>query len=243
MKQTIKFNLLPNHFSGFYESYLSNMIECAEEYALENMKEDLYEEGIKVNNVWDLWDYLNVDYAGAREYLSKSYIDCFIESVNDILDQSIVDISSMKFDHLWSPREYNFTTDKLYVTANVDECELLDYASNNLVSFIEYCKNNFTSCDGFTSFYSNDSRDWLNGSVKHKCEEIYFTYMIDFYITNTINTYTGPIRMYDHGSTNMDEFISDLYYELEDTNRCDGGIDYYISYDLDAVKLKHSETL
>lgn len=61
----------------------------------------------------------------------------------------------LKFESIISPKQYNFTTDRLF--CNVLESELLNLY--NLVDkkiLAETIKEKFTSYDGFISFYDND---------------------------------------------------------------------------------------
>ncbi len=118
------------YFPGFYESELSYLIDREDEQREEN------------------GDPAISDYKAARLALSQVWID----ALNGELG------TAFEFSELWSPREYNFGTDKLYVTiAPADVEKLRQYHGSAELGRIiaEECK----SYDGFISFYSDDPTD------------------------------------------------------------------------------------
>lgn len=76
-------------------------------------------------------------------------------------------ITSMEYDHLWSPAYYNFATDRLNLrlTANWDNLE--EYIQYNLEDFEQYLLDNWTSYDGFLSYVPNDY-DRLKASNRYR---------------------------------------------------------------------------
>ncbi len=77
-------------FPGFYESHLSGLIDNEIEQAFECNGEDVSEK---------------IDYGATFEAISKVWVDV----LNDELGTSFV------FHELWSPKEYNFITDRVMV--------------------------------------------------------------------------------------------------------------------------------
>lgn len=62
---------------------------------------------------------------------------------------------------LWSPQYYNFKNDEVDCTAILDPNELLIKVKENYDALIPYCKDRFTSCDGYISFVSNNAAVWV----------------------------------------------------------------------------------
>lgn len=65
----------------------------------------------------------------------------------------------LQFESLNSPREYNFTTDRIFATIDLDEVNRL-LAEISMPTLRLKAKERFTSCSGFMSNYSPDVEDW-----------------------------------------------------------------------------------
>lgn len=207
MKTTIL--LLPNDFQGFYESHLSNIIDSYEDSELSYLSDELFVEHKMDTKELDLYQYLECDYTMARNSISMLYTETFVNLVS--LSVSCPMIDSIKYNSLESPRFYNFETDKLLVDIDINELTLRNYARDNFTNFCKYLEDNFKSCDGFSSFYSYDSREWFNGSVKAKSEFIYYTYLFDFYLTNIISKINNDPS---YGETPMEDIMSEVIDHL-----------------------------
>jgi hypothetical protein len=72
---------------------------------------------------------------------------------------------------LWSPREHNFRNDEVDCTAILDPNELLVKVKENYDALIPYCKDRFTSYDGYISFVSNDAAVWVK-ALEDMCKGI-----------------------------------------------------------------------
>lgn len=126
-------------FPGFYESELDSMIDREVESVMEN-EEKTYEE---------IEDQLN--YQTARLAISKAWVNAFNQETG----------FNLEFDSISSPKEYNFTTDRLFAKVSIDEVEKArEICNKNSKQFQEFLDNNFKSYDGFISFYSNYADDW-----------------------------------------------------------------------------------
>lgn len=69
----------------------------------------------------------------------------------------------VNFQKVVSPREYNFANDCVNCEIEYPGNEpLLKYIAGHWDHFAEYIKDNYTSCDGFRSRYSNDPDNWLD---------------------------------------------------------------------------------
>jgi hypothetical protein len=129
-------------FSGFYGSRHSSAIDYTEEEMF------TFDDGEIHASLHELF-YDNMDYGDVYEAYAKQYVD------------EISHLTNIKFvfEELVSPKEYNFTTDRIFVTID----------RKSLAKIIRLVKgerlNNkaremFTSRSGSISYYSNDVSDW-----------------------------------------------------------------------------------
>lgn len=72
---------------------------------------------------------------------------------------------------LWSPQYYNFKNDEVDCTAILDPNELLIKVKENYDALIPYCKDRFTSYDGYISFVSNNADVWVK-ALEDMCNGI-----------------------------------------------------------------------
>lgn len=134
-------------FPGFYESVLSQALDDAENQMVEGLIEnhDLPDEPSPYEACMDASTY-----ATGFRLIARASVDW----LNHVLaDTGIV----LAYESMESPREYNFSTDALYVTVNDPKklVQLVDPAK-----FEAVIKEHFTSRSGFHSFYSNDITAW-----------------------------------------------------------------------------------
>ena len=131
-------------FSGFY----CTLHESALDDAVEQMFSDkatgctVYR-GLADRAQWDCdWGLVMRDYA--EEYAGQ-FADHFG--------------IRMSFESMTSPKEYNFTTDRIFCHIPLDECtRLLSATPRDLLDKV--AAEMFTSRDGFMSFYSPDISTW-----------------------------------------------------------------------------------
>lgn len=127
-------------FPGFYESELSWMIDREEEYYLEENDKT--------------WEEIQdeVDYHRGYLAISQAWLDAFCDEVG----------ISLKYKEVDSPREYNFTTDRLVAEIEMGELERIrKIVDSDWETLSRVIKENFTSRSGFVSFYSNDIDEWM----------------------------------------------------------------------------------
>jgi hypothetical protein len=93
--------------------------------------------------------YRKCDFGMVHRAYAKAYAEAFGQEFK----------IKLEFESLSSPKEYNFTTDRIFVTIADDELTRL----HSLVTAEELdkaAKARFTSYSGFISSYSNDVADW-----------------------------------------------------------------------------------
>ena len=129
-------------FAGFYCSIHDAEVENAHERIAMN------NDGIKDDDLWD-HVYKECDWSGVYRAYAKEYAESLARKYG----------IAFTFKEMDSPREYNFTTDKIVVEIELHEAVRL---WNNLdhEKMRKIAKEKFTSRDGFISFYSSDWNDW-----------------------------------------------------------------------------------
>ena len=135
-------------FPGFYESCLTMALDDAERMEVENIAEN-HPEPADESAIYDAF-YQHSNYSKGFDAIARASVDW----LNHVLEGTGIELA---FDSMESPREYNFTTDALFVTIN-DPVKL--YADTNTASLNAVIKERFTSGPGFHSFYSNDPDAW-----------------------------------------------------------------------------------
>jgi hypothetical protein len=134
-------------FPGFYESILSDGLDHAENMMVEGLIEnyELPDEPSPYEACMDASTY-----ATGFKLIARANVDW----LNHVLDGTGIVLA---YESMESPREYNFSTDALYVTVN--DIELLASLTDP-AEFEAAIKEHFTSRSGFHSFYSNDIEVW-----------------------------------------------------------------------------------
>lgn len=135
-------------FPGFYESWLSQGLDQAEEMEAEHIAET---HGLDPSTVAEAM-YECSDHAKGFDLIAREYVDW----LNHVLEDTGIELT---FHDVESPREYNFSTDVLFVTVN-DPARILQLIEHE--RFAALIEEQFTSRSGFISFYSNDVEEWLD---------------------------------------------------------------------------------
>ena len=140
-------------FSGFYESWYSDELNSVEEREVEYFCEenDDIDKDWLANEMWRFQDIRKAEVA-----ICPAYVDAFNDHMFETFDLQL----GLTFSDMSSPKEYNFTTDRIF--AHISEEKALElYQSVGMQLLAKTIKERFTSCDGFISFYSNRLEDWL----------------------------------------------------------------------------------
>ena len=135
-----KYEVLLNFFSGFYESIHDEVFDFEEEMIIED-------------NPGHNYDDFRFKYDRIR------YCKNFVSAISSEIG------IPMEFMELTSPREYNFSTDKISVWITSKELKKISSALNS-ESMKMILKKRFTSYDGFMSFYSNDIEEWKEKKIQ-----------------------------------------------------------------------------
>lgn len=146
-------------FCGFYETELS----FEPDY---EVREIFEENGLPVSLMKRF--YFSNPEMIIKENYSKYELDV-AKSVCAFLEDKISDMMEMevkiKFERIVSPQYYNFKNDSIDIEIVTDEKKFMKKIHKMLnlhkTAFAEYIKENYTSRDGFISYYDNDSESWL----------------------------------------------------------------------------------
>lgn len=156
-------------FQGFYESELYN---SDTEYSF------------NTNNDEDGQGYELQDWEGFTQAVAKEHADLLFDN----LEQKEQIIKSIEYKGLYSPRYYNFETDKLDLIVDCDIEALKGYCFKNYKAFDLYLHDNFTSYDGFISFVPNNVKEFAEKYEDDK--ERLLNVMIEFYILQNLDLET-----------------------------------------------------
>lgn len=132
-------------FSGFYESIHSQEID----HCLERIFEDdhgCWPDSLR-EHLGDVWQH--IDYRAVDEAYAKEYCSALSETIG----------LTLHFDELNSPREYNFTTDRIFAYMERQDVTRM-FLAIDIEQLEKRIKERFTSHDGFISGYPNRLEDW-----------------------------------------------------------------------------------
>lgn len=137
-------------FQGFYESIHSEEID----YTCEQMFQDDNGESLTSEEFYEKFHY--------TQKMLDSYCKAYVKKLKQYLEEECdLDLPSMEFEELKSPKFYNFETDKIYIT--VDEADVKKIQARcqeNQEDLVKVIGELFTPRSGFIPFYSNDPDEW-----------------------------------------------------------------------------------
>ena len=145
MKKTKKQIEAAIPFGGFYNSILSSEIDQELEFICN--PEDGY---------GDIPDEIEreIDWNKVYQNVAKLYVKAFEHWLNDDFNLSV----ELSFELMQSPKEYNFSTDRIFAKLSIDDAKAIYEIAKDLMP--EMVKRKFTSRDGFISFYEGDFSEW-----------------------------------------------------------------------------------
>ena len=154
-------------FSGFYESIHNSQIDNELNYGVFTD----HATGCTNNDKLSQLAFDSMDWRKLFIEYAQEYTKYFAHKFN----------LNIEFESLSSPKKYNFSTDRIFVT--IPDSDLLKmYAEVDRSLFAENIKKTFTSYDGFSSFYSNDIHDWSTNPLEFDHNEatcLFESWLID----------------------------------------------------------------
>ena len=158
-------------FAGFYETCHSEQLEQllnVSDYDFDNAT-DNEETPEQVQARYDAIEWTTEQ---------NTYASCYSDCLSDATGITFV------YESIHSPKSYNFVTDSIYVKIELNEVlKMFNKITHNSNLLENYIQENFTSCDGFSSFYSNDIQDWYAKPV-HEYDHNEVGAIIECYIVS-----------------------------------------------------------
>lgn len=166
-------------FNGFYGSLLDVAeLECSQNNCLEENEKPLEIECGKTY----------------KKFISE-VADNHVTNILDFLIERNI-IKNIEYKSLYSPKYYNFETDRIEMLFDFNCKELEKYCfQENKSKFCEYLKENFTSYDGFISFVPNNFEDIKIEKKSNKSR--YYQVLIEFYLMNELDFDEIHLQTYD----------------------------------------------
>ena len=137
-------------FPGFYESDCQYQLDQCLEMDLEYLgseygaSKDQIDQFAELANATLDWKAIHLAYA-------KS----FVEGLNDLLKPGM----DMQFEEMTSPREYNYSTDAIFVKMSQSALEKM-LAETPKEALEKLIQAQYTSYSGFQSYYPNSLKNW-----------------------------------------------------------------------------------
>jgi hypothetical protein len=129
-------------FSGFYESAHSHILDS------------------EFEQMHDFDDPADDPAPGEEFSYTPALLNAYCREYVEAFTCLLPDGCKLEYLEVISPREYNFTTDRIFCDISPESLALIE-AQTNEKDLRDVIRENCTSYDGFISFFSND-RDDLN---------------------------------------------------------------------------------
>jgi hypothetical protein len=163
-------------FPGFYNSLLSSAMDQYEEQEAEyraeqEASEEYYPDTYHPEHLRISKDEYASIYFGCCDY-QRVYLKVaqfWVKAFDWWCEKNLkTPEKSFTWESMVSPREYNFVTDRVfaYVPEEVIEELFARSAKEEHKTLAQVIKDNFTSYDGFMSYYSNELEVWLEKPLK-----------------------------------------------------------------------------
>lgn len=158
-------------FPGFYESLLFNSDTLC------NWERDETPKGF-----W--WDFTREGY----KKFQKETCEAWVDAMRDNFKDNPIGLKIGSYAGLWSPREYNFTTDKLSMRVEFNLNELKRYCfKERRADFDMYLLKHWSDRPGFWSFVPN-SASWFEDDYKAgKDKDGLIDVMVEWYLLEFVD--------------------------------------------------------
>lgn len=162
----VKLPLVVHDFPGFYYSSLSDALDHEEEQAIEYDARDRQDDqGIPAELRLSEEQFGDI-YRDAADY--RGMYEEMAENFTSALDQWCTERfgfpTNIHFHSLWSPREYNFSTDVLtvWVPESTMRTLMIHSLADSHTMLAAVLKDELSPRSGFIPSYSNELTEWLN---------------------------------------------------------------------------------
>lgn len=158
-------------FSGFYESLHDQMIEDEIEQHFSYDHDSGEDKPLGDDYDEARWN-ADINWQEIHTAYAKAYTEAFGEEFG----------LNLEFVDMTSPQFYNFSTDRIFANIELDEINRIRKEAEAHPKYAEFIRERYTSYDGFSSNFSNDSKDeeW----TKEELEPVQYRSILDFWIEN-----------------------------------------------------------
>lgn len=179
-------------FTGFYEtSHSAALDDCVEQFFQ-------YDDHGNSNIPDDM--HFSTNYHSWFIAYATNYADAFNEFFKDEIG---IDLG-LEFESLESPKEYNFTTDRIFCHIGAEALQRL-YDKVTTESLSKRVEARFTSRDGFASFYPSSLAAWPGNVME--------------YDHNQVDTLIEAVLIQELGESYEDKLTS---WDLMERYACNG---------------------
>lgn len=133
-------------FAGFYQTWHDGEFDNALEYMFDPEGSGAEFSGSLAQRFWD-----TIDWRAAQTAYAKDYVQNFATALG---------CKVCEFEEMVSPREYNFTTDRLFARFDAAELRAILARADIRAELDIVAADMFTSRSGFISSYSPDVASW-----------------------------------------------------------------------------------
>jgi hypothetical protein len=179
---------------------------------------------------------------------APNYLDTVGKYYTNAIKNELTDLNQhviVEYEDYTSPREYNFSTDRIFIKIDVSTIsKLVEFAMENKENFKAYLAVKYTSCWGFHSYYSTDLDDWEDLKIDDM-DHNHVGSFLEFYLRNEIQTYDNDIDWYfyetivtDVSEQTIVEYDYPHVYQFADNlfNDCD-----FLSITIDGNKMERCD--
>ena len=139
-----------------------------------------------------------IDWSKTNENVSKFYLNYFKDELSDFFKS--IGVLSLEFIKADSPKYYNYSTDKLVCNIQIDKNVFIhELRKHKFDNWEQFLKDNFTSYDGFISFYPNTTIEWDN-LINEKIEDdnVIIETLLQFYLEQNEEFYKIKENLLDY---------------------------------------------
>jgi len=187
----MRIELKLENFKGFYNSHYESFVDECIQNDLENIGKE--------------YDDVTINYDFTE--LAKGIFDFYKNEVYT----KVGFISNLEFWQLYSPKYYNFRNDEIYFKCDIDLSEMKNWLidlmtdKGDLYDYIsDEIKTAHTSCDGFTSFHSNDIKSWFKDLLNFE-DDKHNRYKLSFILAKYLD---AEREMFDEFDYELNEYIN-----------------------------------
>lgn len=151
-------------FEGFYNSIWSQELDEQERQEIEHFLERQKEEGVPPELRLTESEYFDIlykrsDYGAIEQSAAHAIADAYNELASEELGFAL----GLTWEEMTSPREYNFETDKIFMSISRDGVAKLFRMArrDGFAKLAAKIEDRHSSHSGFISFYGNELGTWL----------------------------------------------------------------------------------